>query len=92
MPSRCFITVNGLYKKTTFWTLDARTVRSNGRWRRRARAGPAPVDDGGETPEESNGGLAFWGTGAYGRGGRGSNWNGKILMEERAAIRKGERD
>ena len=50
------------------------------------------MDDGGETPEESNGGLAFWGTGAYGRGGRGSNWNGKILMEERAAIRKGERD
>ena len=48
--------------------------------------------NGGEEPEEGNGGLAFWGTGAYGRGGRGSNWNGKILMEERAAIRKGERD
>ena len=48
--------------------------------------------NGGEMPEESNSGLAFWGTGAYGRGGRGSNWNGKILMEERAAIRKGERD
>jgi ribA/ribD-fused uncharacterized protein len=48
--------------------------------------------NGSEEPEQGNGGFAFWGTGAYGRGGRGSNWNGKILMEERAAIRKGERD
>ena len=47
--------------------------------------------NGHELPEKSNGNRAFWGTGAYGRGGDGSNWNGKILMEEREAIRNGLR-
>ena len=35
--------------------------------------------------------VAFWGSGSWGAGGNGLNWNGHILMDERDAIRAEER-
>ena len=37
-------------------------------------------------------GRAFWGTGSWGAGGNGLNMNGRILMDERQAIREGRRE
>ena len=37
-------------------------------------------------------GRAFWGTGSWSAGGKGLNMNGKILMDERQAIREGRRE